>query len=135
MASTTSQIGYGATVTFAGFSGEVLSIDGMALQRSSVEATHMLSADGWKEKIPGMPDAGSTTIEAAFGASTAPIINSAAATLTLTWPVEAAKTVGATWACTSFVTAQKPGSITPDGRMTCSFTFEHTGKPTFTAGS
>src|SRR5262245_53470402 len=46
--------------------GEVTSITMANLTRDAIDATHMESAGGWKEFIPGLKDAGEVKIEMNF---------------------------------------------------------------------
>jgi hypothetical protein len=126
------RIGYGTTITFgtSGLTGELLSVDGMSLERDAVETTYMASAEQWREFIPGLRNAGEISFEMAFDPTEDPDtpITGDVETITVTWPDDATVL---TWACDGFLTSFQP-SAPIDDRITVSGTIKLTGVPTFT---
>lgn len=129
----------GITVTFSGFSADLIDIDGPGFERESIDITHQGSGS-WREKVPS-PFANGKPIVltvAYNGSLNGPSLITAnpdpLSTLTLTLPVPRGLTNGAQHSVLAFITDISPtGSL--GEKMTAQVTFEPTGEPTFTAAS
>lgn len=127
-------IGHGASLAFGSFSGNIISIDGPGLSVDDVETTHLLSAGGTKEFIPGLEDSGEVTAEIHFDPDEDDPRDEGVATLTITFPVPAGLTSGATWAASAYVNQYAP-STPVDDLMKASIKWRLTGVVTMTNAS
>lgn len=108
---------------------EVTSVTPPQLARDTVDATHMLSTDRYREFISGLRDGGEATIELNFiaGGSAMTFLladfnNNSAVPYKVLFPNSVA------WTFDAFVTGISPESPVDD-KMTASVTFKITGKP------
>ncbi len=111
---------------------EVTNLTPPAMARDSVDVTHMQSPNGWREKIPGLKDAGEIGLELNFvpgGATFASLMAEMAldgpdAVLPrrITFPD------GSTFSCNGFLTGNEPD--TPiDDKMALAVTLTVSGEP------
>ena len=125
------QVGTGITVTFAsGFLAEILNVNDGDMSRQSIEASHSTSTE--KEYLPGvLVDQGQLEVEIAFDPKATPPINSAAETVTVTYPD------GSTWARSGFMERfRHTVPVQPqEDRMTATATIKFTGALTVTPGT
>jgi hypothetical protein len=131
-------IGTGASVTFgtSGFNAYVSNISGPNASRDPIETTHLLTTGG-KTFIPGdLYDPGEITLDIMFDPSlTVPMFaQEVLETITITYPVPAGLSTGATWACSGFVTGHSPTAPLED-KMTASLTIKLSGNITKTAAA
>ena len=128
--------GFGTRITFAsGFMAEIDEVQGPGFKRASIETDHMLTPSGWITRQPSdRKDPGVVKVKICFNPDTTPPITNAAETITVTWPIPAGKTNGATWACSGFMTEFEP-TAPKDGKMTGAATLEFSGIPVFTPSS
>ena len=127
MASPAHDIATGITIVFgtSGCSAEILDVNPPSLSRESVEVTHQ-GTTGGKDFIPAdLYDAGECSFDVHFNPDTAPPIDEAAETITITFPS------GATWAFSGFLTGYEPKAPLED-KMTATVTIKVTGEITIT---
>lgn len=138
MADTAARVGYGCILkkgnggtpeTFSDYGLEITSISGVGFTRSSIDATHMQSADGYTEMIHGIKTAKPFTVEcnlivSAVGAIQT-ILEGAKGNWQILFPDNSSVTFKAA------VTDFDLGSETPDGKMTATMQFTPSGKPTW----
>lgn len=131
----------GADPAGAGFTalGEVISMNGVGMQSSVTELTHLTSDDRAKEKIPGLMDGGQLNLkvnytEAGMGVLTGTLMPLATAESTvwerLAWVVQFPS--GGQWFFKGFL-ANLPFDVPEDNRITVDMTVEISGRPEFTA--
>ncbi len=119
--------GHGATLTFAGFVANLLSIDGPNFSRPAIESTHMGSTTS-RSYIPAdLVEPGEISCEVEFDVQALPPISGAAATLVIVWGSGATLKTW-TWTNGAFMTSYKGGAKTGE-RMTGSATFKLTLMP------
>jgi hypothetical protein len=117
--------GHGLTMTFSGFSANIISLSGPNLARESIEKTHMGTVD-WKEFMPAdLADAGEVTVECEFAPDALPPIHGATGALAITWGSPEADV----WTCDAFMTGFQVNAGETGARMTASATFKLTGDP------
>lgn len=121
-------IGWSITVTHGGITYAVISLDGPSEAADSVEKTHSLSPNKWREFFAGLKDAGEATIEVNFDANEQPVIGDVNEPFTATFPVPAGQSAGASFVCDAFITAKSPSSPIDD-RMTSSISWKFSGEP------
>lgn len=137
---TEAAIGYGSSLerssdgTSSGvFSsvGEVLSISLPSLSKDTVDATHMESADAFREYIPGLKDGGEVSVEvnlvpgsATTTAALADFASDVVGYYKIIFPDDTEWAFAAI--CTGF-----EGEAPLDDKMTATFTYKVTGKPAF----
>lgn len=108
---------------------EVLSITPPNLARDTIDATHMLSPDRYREFISGLRDGGEATIELNFiagGTAMTFLIADYNNNSSVPYKIVFPNTVS--WSFSAFVTAISPEAPLDD-KMTASVTFKITGKP------
>lgn len=122
----TGEVSTGATITFAGgFFAEILDINLQGRSRGSVQTSHM-GTSGQHTFVPTkLSDPGGVQVEFAFDPTTAPPIDDAPETVTITWED------GSTWAATGFMTDFENGAPLED-KMTGSATLKFSGAITVT---
>lgn len=129
-------MGFGTTVSLPGMITPAkiteVSVDGD--ETKSIDQTHMLSADGYMEFDPSsLTDPGTLELSILFNPNEVPV-KGVKDTITITWPVPAGGSSGATWACQGFVT--KYNCTGPhDDKMTGKVSLKFSGKPTRIASS
>lgn len=124
MAAGDTDIGTGTTVTFSGFTMELLGVVNSGLSRASHPTSHM-GTTGGQTFIPGRTyDPGELVLEVHHKTTEAPPITGATATLTVTFPDAETKSVSA------FMTGFDWNDPYEDV-MTATATFKCTGDWTF----
>lgn len=102
-------VGTQTTVTFgtSSFSAQITAVNGQAFERAVLDASHMgLAANAYRLKVPGdLIDAGGFTASILFDPNSQPPINAAPETITVTFPIPAGGSSGATLAGTGFVSS------------------------------
>jgi hypothetical protein len=129
--------GSGATLTFgtSGTSLDVLTIQASGVSRAAIETTK-LATTGGKTFMPGdRYDPGEISVSFQYNPNVRPPFSNAAETITVTYPVPAGSTNGATEASSGFVTQFDAGNCEGDTLMTGSVTIKRTGSITFTNAS
>ena len=122
-------VGTGITISFgSGFFAEILNVADQNMQRASIDASHMGSAQ--MEFLPGkLVDWGQLEVEIAFDPDLTPPLGAAPEQITITYPNGA--TSGAEWERTGFMVGfqyQAPF----EGRMTGTASIKFTGALTVT---
>ena len=112
--------------------GEVTAINGFELSKDTVDATHMGSPDRYREFISGLRDGGEVSVELNFVPDGTAITNAFT-----DFDADVARNYQIVWAdtsdfefsgiCTGISTA-----VPVDDKMSATFTYKVTGKPTFT---
>ena len=129
-------IGTGTTIAFgtSSFSAELLGISQDGMSRPAIDTSHM-GTSTWKTFMPGdLVDNGEVQMEIAFNPDNQPPISAVAETITITFPVPAGSSSGATAAFSGFVTdwgVQGP----LEERMTSTITIKVSGQITWTDAS
>ncbi len=128
--------GFGQSITFAsGFFAEILSIQWSGISRDAIATTSSGTSGGSATFIPSdIEDYGEVQVELLFDPDDTPPIASAAESVTVTWPIPAGLTNGATWAFSGFMTSFEVNSPIDD-RMTATATIKVSGIITFTDAS
>lgn len=120
----------GSPEAFTDYGWEITSIDGVAITREAIDATHMQSADGYREFIGGLKTQSPFTVEIAF----IPANSGAVQTL-----LEATSPNGnwqilvdtSTVTFSAMISSFSVGALTPEGKMTATVQFTPSGKPTW----
>ena len=128
--------GTGVAIVFAtsGFSARLQSVDGPNMSRESINTTHMGTTTALTFMPADLVDSGDLTLTFHFDPSLTPPINAAAETVTITWPVPAGLSAGATWVASAFMTGYQPGAQIGE-LMTAQATLKISGAITITAAS
>lgn len=129
------QQGHGVAITFSsGFMAWITDVSVSGIRREALETTNS-STTASRTFIPEkLVNYGEIRVSLQLKTSADPPIESAAETITITWPMEKGGTTAPTWSGTGFMTAyEATGSI--NGIMTATATVKITGTLTFTAGS
>lgn len=123
----------GATVVFgtSGFSAEILSIGLPGISRGSVDTTHMGTSDARTHQPVDLIEWGELELEFNFDPDDEPPMSGAAETVTITFPVPAGGSTGATIAGSGFMTAFSFTGALED-KMMATATVKWTGDLTWT---
>jgi len=128
-------IGDGATFTMSGWAGSIVSMNWTGVSRAAVDITH-LGTSAAKDYMPGdLYDGGELEITMHRDPDVEPPFTAAAATGTVTHPVPAGSSSGATAAATMFLQNWDPGNIAVDELMLSTVTFKIKGALTFVNAS
>lgn len=129
--------GSGATLVFgtSGTALDIMTIQAAGVSRVSIETTK-LSTTGAKTYMPGdRHDPGEISVTFQHLPNIRPPYTNAAETVTITYPVPAGSTNGATEASSAFITQWDSGNCEGDSLMMGSLTLKRTGTITFTNAS
>lgn len=126
-------IGYG--ITFGIYNGAtytnvalVTSCTPPQFARDAVDTTHMLSTSKYREFVPGLINGGSPSITINYAPSNADVLVTALQASTLgSFRITFSNAVTVTFS--GVPTAYQPGSMTPDSKMTATFTLQISGIP------
>lgn len=118
---------------------EVQDISGPSLSLETIEVTSHMSANGWKEYIAGLLDAGEISFDINFvpsaathGFTTGLLSKMKVRALTnfkLLFPDAVLEANRTTWSFSAYVTALEPGAPVQD-KLSASLTLKLAGKPT-----
>ena len=115
--------------------GEILAIGAPSLSRDVTDATHMKSAEGWREFIANLKDGGEISVEIQSKPSTPAYLamvtdfdNDQPVEYTIEFPD------GSKWVVNAFITGFETTDPLDD-KIVASATFKITGKPVFTTGT
>lgn len=126
------KLGYGTDPSFT-YVGQVKSIGIPGQSREILDSTTMDSTNKWREKAPGLLDAGEITLTVEYdGAASgvASILQTKLAADPEKWTVTFPDT--STFECSAFVSAIGIPSVEVGGEITQDVTMTLTGEPTFT---
>lgn len=130
------QLGFGTTFSWNSQTvAKLTAINGIELTADMVDVTTHQSADGYKEQIPGLLDAGEVALEGLFEytdttgqqAMMTDFNSKTSRTGVITFPAA----TGASWSFTGYITKIKIGDAPVDGAIPFSASIKPTGKPTF----
>lgn len=124
MAAGDTDIGTGSTLTFSGFTAQVVSISWSGIDRVAIDSSHMGTAGGKTYVFGDQYDPGEITVEVHFKSNEAPPITGAAATLTVTFPDSQ------TWAASAGLTGFEMNDPM-ENLMAATATFKASGDITF----
>lgn len=129
-------VGFGAELKYSAGTivGELTSIGGMKLKADVIDVTNHDSADGYKEFIGGLRDAGEFPIEGNFiqdDAGQLALLASFNSGAVESFVVTFSDT--STWAFSGIVTGIEVGKADLKNQVSFTATLKVTGKPTFTA--
>lgn len=129
-------VGFGVSVTFqSGFFAWITNVRLSGYSREAVETTHAASTNGWAEFIASdIKNAGQLQVDISFDPDDTPPIDQAAETITVTFPIPAGLSNGATLQCTGFMIDYEAG-VPIEGKMTASATLKFSGEPTWSDAS
>lgn len=138
MTATAATLGYLATFGIEGGTpgvyvlvGEVTSITPPGVTRDTVDATHLTSPDSFKEFIPGLAEGGEASISINLVPSATDVLMVSFLAKTDNFQIIFPNGVKLNFA--GIVTGYEFGDITPDEKLTATFTVKATGKPTLVA--
>lgn len=124
--------GFGTTVDLNSVAvAELLSVSGPSIAGETIDTTHMESADGYREKIPGLVDAGQLELEVQYVKAQT---NTIKALLRQTIPFVVTFPDGSTFSGNGHITALST-EVPLEDKITQTITLDITGNPTFTAGA
>ena len=129
------QQGHGASISFSsGFFAWITNISLTGIRRESLETTNMATTGARTFRGEILENYGEMRVSLQFNAATSIPIDSAAETITITWPIQDGGTVAPTWALSGFMTGFE---VTADMNsiMTATATIKFSGTITITAGS
>lgn len=126
---------YGTTLTWdSELVAGLNAINGISISADTVEVTTHDSADGYKEFIPGLLDAGEITLEGFFSYTDAAgqqaMLTDMNARSTKTGVITFPVSTGTTWTFSGMLTSLKLGDAPVDGAIAFSATIKISGKPT-----
>jgi len=116
--------GNSSTITFgtSSWSANITSIDWSGISRESIETSHLGTTTDKTYIAAALTDPGELSLTVNFDPDTPPPYQSAAETVTLTFPVPSGKSTGATYAATGFITSFSMGPIVNDGLVEANVT-------------
>lgn len=128
--------GFGSSITFqSGFFAQFRVIEDVGSTREAIETTHNASTSGWATFIPAdIKKMNRIRVQLLFDPDDTPPIDQAAETVTITFPVPAGSSGGATLQCSGFMTSNS-ASIPYDDLMTQEVELQLSGVPTWADAS
>jgi hypothetical protein len=128
--------GFGSSITFqSGFFAQFRVIEELGSMRESIETTHNASTSGWATFIPSdIKKMKRCRVQMLFNPDDTPPIDQAAETVTITLPVPAGSSNGATVVASGFMT-DATASIPYDDLMTMACELQLSGVPVWTDAS
>ena len=137
MAASAATSGFGAVFAYESAAdtytalGEVLSITPPPKSRDTIEATHMLSDDGYREFIGGLRDGGESSLALNYTEAGSTLLETLFAADVETFRITLAG--ASTVIFNGIITAFSLDEVVIDDKMAMSLTIKVTGKPTFLA--
>lgn len=131
-----SDIGTGTSISFgtSAFSARLVEVEWGGLKRASIQTTIMGTTSNHTFMPGDLVDRGELNLTFHFDPSLTPPIAGAIETVTITFPVPAGLTNGASWAASCFMTDYKPSSKI-ETLMEATATLKITGAITIVAAS
>lgn len=118
--------GHGTTLTFAGFTMNLVSVDGPSIERGTIDTSHLSTANNYRTSIPTtLTDGGTLDVTVQYDAEQAPPVTGAAGTLTVDYAG-----AGVGWSASCFMTTFNP-TASLDELMTATAGFKIAGEITF----
>lgn len=132
-------IGWGVQISWKSNTYALIdTVDGPQAKRASVDKTHSLSPEEWKEFIPGLKENDQLACKINFDPNTPEVFpvdtNDATDTLIITFPVKVGETTGATMTTSAFM-MECSVAVPLEDRMTQDVVWKLTGKPTWAPGA
>ena len=125
-------IGWGGTVALGAFSANVLSFDGPDMSATDIKTTHLGTATQDHTYIQGFREGGNITGQCQFDPDHSDPRTIAQGTVTVTYPIPAGKTTGATYTFSGYFNGWKPSVPDADELMTVDFSIKVSGPITIT---
>ena len=122
---TNARLGFGTTLTFSTFSGEITSLS-ITADREQLDVTHMQSPDEFREFIGGLKDPGELVVEVNFEPATPTPLGLAKAPLSITFPD------GTVWDWPDAEATGYDNEVPVGEQMTATVTFKLSGNLTQT---
>ena len=115
--------GHGSTLTFAGLTGNIISIEGASATREQIDTTHLGSLT--KTSSPAaLVDYGEMSVEIEYNYASLPPIAATTGTMTIVWATGSTWTYSAAY-CISF----QPSGAQSGQRITATVSFKLNGAP------
>lgn len=126
-------VGTGATLGFGttGFTANIQSMSWGGIDIEKVPSSHLLTVGGKTYLKADLYDPGDLTVEIQYDPNDRPPFEAVAETITLTYPIPAGGSTGATHAATGFITNWVPGQLNVDGLMVSTIVISFSGSITF----
>ena len=129
-------IGQGMAITFTPWngSGTLIGVTPPVMSRDMLDITDHGAAHRWRTFLDGLIDAGELVLEVLFDPGLDPVtlMESAAATITIAFPLMGYATSVADWQCSAMI-SEISVEAPIDDAVKASITCKLSGKPTFTA--
>lgn len=127
---TGTSIGFGTS----SFAATVTAINGESIERVAIRTSHLGTTTAHTFTPGDLFDPGELSLDLQFDPDNKPPLNGAAETITVTFPVAAGESSGATWAASGFVTGFSYG-VPFEELMTGTMTIKLSGDITVTGGA
>jgi hypothetical protein len=124
MAQGDTDIGTGTTLTFSGFTMELLSVSWTGIERAAIDSSHMGTTGGRTFLDGDLYDPGEVVADVHLNTTEAPPITAAATTLTIKFPPNTV--TNDTWTASAFMTGFEFTDPLED-KMTATATFKCSG--------
>ncbi len=124
--------GHSSTITFSGWTPQVISIEIGAAERETIETTD-LDDTSWKTYVPAaLANPGTVTVVVHHTGDSEADITGAAGTLTVTKPIPSGGASGATEASTAHLISWQAGTFATDQRVESTAVFQRSSTVTYT---
>lgn len=129
-------VGTGTTIVFgtSSFTAEILNVGQDGIDRIAVQTSHMTTTNSHTFMPGDLVDEGEVTLEFAFNPNNQPPIRGAAETVTITFPIPAGGSAGATAQFTGFIKGWDWGAALEE-KMTGTATLKVSGTVTWVDAS
>jgi predicted secreted protein len=115
--------------TYTDYGLEITSVNGIGFSRDAIDATHMQSANGYREMIFGLKQAKPMTFEVNLVPSGVGALQTITEGSVANWQVLFPDNSTVTFA--AGMTDFDVGAMTPEGKLSASFVLTPSGKPTW----
>lgn len=121
----------GSPESFSDYGLEITNIDGIGFSREAIDATHLQSAGGYREFIPGLKTQTPITVEIQWVASGTGALQTLleASSPLGNWQVLFPDNSKVTFS--AMISSFKLGAVTPDGKLTATVELTPSGAPTW----
>ena len=129
--------GSGATLTFgtSGTSLDIVSIQAGGVTREALETSHLDTSTGKTFQPGDLHDPGEISVTWRYNPNVRPPYTASAETITITYPVPAGGSSGATEASTGFITSWDAPTLENDTIMDATLTIKRSGVISFTTST